>query len=449
MPELLAVGVAGLFAALVALGIAGEASRVRRRRARMEAWRQAATALSLTEIVPRDDEFVRALGARAADLTVRLESVNDGTREGGTRLVVQPVTPRDAGLTVRRASEATSFKERTGGWRDVAIGDPAFDAACFVVGPGHLALALLDSEARRLLVEGFARGPVVEAGFAGPAISLVCGVLQIRVRNSGHDSRGRFEEILREGLGLARRLTPPPDIPRRLAENVACEPEPGVRDNLLATLAVDFPSHPATRPALRAAMEDPADFVRLHAALALGEEGHGTLRALVDDDGVADPCSARAIAGLGAGVSGEDLRVMLARALGSDRPLTAVACLEALGRRREAAAEPEMQDALRSPGEDVQLAAVAALGKAGTVGAVACLRDLEAHAQGDLRVAARHAIEAIQVRISGAAAGQLSLAAAEGGTLSLADDPCGRLSISASGGGQDEPERVPVPRAEG
>lgn len=439
MADLLGLVVGLAFVGLAARSLAGSAMWAGRRRARVGAWRQAAAAVGLTDVAVRADAFVRALDARAGDLAVRLESVPDGTSEERTRLVVRPVVPREAGLTVRRASEATSYRERTGGWRDVAIGDPAFDDVCFVVGPGHLALALLDAETRRLLADQIGRQGVSARWSSGPGAPLTCGVLQLWVRNSWRETSGRFQVFIREGLTLARRLTPPSDLPLRLAENLSHEPQPDVRVNLLRTLAVDFPKHPATRPALRAATEDCADAVRLHAALELGEEGHEALRALVVDGAVADACSARAIAGLGAGVSSDCLRDVLARALGSDRVQTAVACLEALGRRHDATAEREMRDALGSPVEAEQLAAAAALGRAGTVSAVEDLLAVEAHAHGRLRAAARQAIDAIQARLVGAAAGQLALATAGGGTLSLADDGVGRVSIASEDGRLDEP----------
>jgi hypothetical protein len=170
--------------------------------------------------------------------------------------------------------------------------------------------------------------------------------------------------------------------------------------------------------------------VRLRAAMALGEEGRGTLLELVERAGADDSCAARAVAALGdrlpATLAESALRGALEKA---GRPQTAQACLEALALLGRAEAEGLMLEALRSEEVPVAVAAARALGRAGTVASVPPLREAMRH-RGELRSAARQAIAGIQARLTGAEPGQLSLAGGEAGALSLVDGEPGSLSLA-------------------
>jgi HEAT repeat protein len=183
-----------------------------------------------------------------------------------------------------------------------------------------------------------------------------------------------------------------------------------------------------------------------------------------------DAVSAEAVALLGQGLTFERTRDILERALSGRHPLTARACLEAIGNSADAAAVEVLAKTLEQGGAklaavaaralgataspaaetpliqalerdpEVRMAAARALGRVGTVAAVLSLKEEAEGSWLDFRRAARQAIAEIQERLHGASPGQLSLAGAEtgqlslaqeGGELSLAEDPAGRLSLPA------------------
>jgi hypothetical protein len=84
---------------------------------------------------------------------------------------------------------------------------------------------------------------------------LTHGVLQADVREefpvlASHRSQN-LADVLRGLFALARRLVAPRDIPARIAENLRCEPEAGVRIRLLLSLIQEFPEHRHPRCAPR------------------------------------------------------------------------------------------------------------------------------------------------------------------------------------------------------
>jgi hypothetical protein len=232
---------------------------------------------------------------------------------------------------------------------------------------------------------------------------------------------------------VGRRLVAPGDVAARIAGNLRAEPEAGARLQGLLLLAREFPGHPATREALLAGREDPSPEVRLRAAMALGEEGAGTLRALLSGEDVDDAVTARAVAALGAGLTAELAGATLRRALARPgRTGTAAACLDAIGALGRAEHEGLAVEALGRAEAVVRASAARALGRVGTVASVAALHEA-AEVRGELpRSVARQAIAEIQARLSGAAPGQLSLSGGEAGALSLAEGEPGRLSIAGS-----------------
>jgi len=261
--------------------------------------------------------------------------------------------------------------------------------------------------------------------------SLSDGVLEVRVKESGFSgNREQIPDVLPAVLDVARRLVAPKDVAARIATNVGREPEAGARQRAVLMLAREFRQHPATRATLLAAREDASGEVRLRAATFLGEEGRETLLDLVARTGTDDACAARAVEALGERLPAPTAEASLRRALGgAGRPLTAQACLEALGRRGRPDAEGLLLEALRSEDPAVSVAAAQALGRAGTIAAVVPLREA-AERGGGLRSAARQAIAQIQSRLAGAEPGQLSLAGGEAGALSLADGEPGRLTLA-------------------
>jgi hypothetical protein len=425
----------GLIAAAVAASIAYLVTS-ERRRAQLRAWRQAAQRAGLTGVEEAEGGIFEGafLRGRSGELVVRLEGYRRGKYVHGTKIVITGLGHGAGGLSLRHEGLSTAIEKRFIGEREIEVGDPSFDAEYYVQGRAPLAVALLDPETRRG-VAGLMRGRVSIPG--GPSIdvgpSLSDGVLEVQIKESGFTgNRERIPQILVAVLEVARRLVAPPDVAARIASNLRTEPEAGARLRGLLTLAREFPSHPATREALLAALQDASEEVRLRAGMALGEDGRGTLLGLVEGTGTEDSCAARAIAALGESLPAERAEAALRRALGgAGRPQTARACLEALALRGNAEAEGLMLEALRHDEGPVAVAAARALGRTGTVAAVPALREA-AETGGDMRRAARQAIAEIQARLTGAEPGQLTLAGGEAGALSLADEAGepGRLSLA-------------------
>jgi hypothetical protein len=333
---------------------------------------------------------------------------------------------------------------------DIEIGDGGFDDAFVVQGPLAFVCALLDAPVRRMLREASVEHKLTVAG----------GKLRIHVRE---EQLPIFLELFRD---LGQRFAETGDVPRRLAQNVEKDPEPGVRLRNLLVLVREYPDSPTMAEALRSAIRDPRAKVRLQAALELGPEGRDVLLELAEKL-EEDDVSAQAVTALGSSLPLERLQSVLAGAQKQRRLETARACLEALGglggaavetlaqvaeqerfdlaaaaaralgATGDPAAEPSLLAALERDSPELQTAAAEALGRVGYAAAVLPLQEA-AERTGALRKAAREAIAAIQARLEGAAPGQLTLTttdagqlslAPEAGQLSLASDPAGRLSL--------------------
>jgi HEAT repeat protein len=443
---------------------------------RLAAWRAAALAAELTDV-----EWSReTLGGSSGPLYVRFSAYADRDTRGTRITVSGPGLPED--LTVRPEGLATALRSARGA-REIEIGHDAFDAAAWVQGSPAVVRAVLDAEARgaiRALFEGRlerkGRSPFWATG------RIEEGVLRVDVPEMKPPTRGqespsadgiapavgsdyvgrpeRLPEVLEEVVALARRLAPPSDVARRLADNLKTEPVAGVRRQCLTALAREFPDHPAAREALLAAREDPDAEVRLRAGIALGPEGRETLLGVAGGEGAEDETTERAVAALGGHLTIGQAEAILRNALRTRREATARACLLTLGRRGgaevvgtlakvlavekpglaaaaadalgstgDASAERSVLAALQSPHTAVRVAAARALGRVGTVAAVEPLKEAESR-DGATRAAARQAIAEIQARARGAAPGQLSLAGGEAGQLSMAGEEQGRLSLS-------------------
>ena len=468
---------------LVAAGLRALAARMAALRGpsrrHAAAWREAARAAGLGAVEESGD----GLAGWAGPLRVRLQRYADSDSRGTRITVSGPAMP--VGLTVRPEGVVTAIRG-VRGVREVEIGHDTFDAAAWVEGSPTLARAVLDAGSRqalRALFDGRLERPGRSPFFASGR--LEDGVLRLevpdtapRTRDPGgggepgqepaaHAYLGGLEhlgEVLTWTIALAQRLATPADVPRRLADNLKSEPVAGVRLQLLATLAREFPDDPATREALVAAREDPDAEVRLRTGIALGPEGRDVLLAIAGGEGAPDETTERAVVALGFFLTADAAQGILRNALRTRREATARACLGALGRRRgagvvptlakvlavekpelaavaadalgvtgDASAERALLAALGSPHATVRVAAARALGRVGTTAAVLPLKGLEAR-DGAARAAARQAIALIQSRVAGAAPGQLSLAGGESGQLSLAEEEQGRLSLVSSRG---------------
>jgi HEAT repeat protein len=342
--------------------------------------------------------------------------------------------------------------------REIELGAPEFDDTFFVQGPAQLVSALLDAEARRLMLAMNNRSQ------------------RLRVQHGAIETEMMEAELvtfLPQLLDLGHRFARTGDIRQKLAENARQDPEPGVRLNNLLLLVHELPEAPDSREALHHACLDPSPRVRLGAALELGPEARTLLLELAEeteDDGV----SAQAIARLGGELPAQRARDLLSAALERRQLKTASACLtalaadgtaevvavlaavldrergdlaaaaaQALGASGNPAAEPALIRALQREEDAVQVAAAQALSRVGTANAVPLLKEAAEHRGADLRRATRQAIAEIQSRLPGASEGQLSLAETEAGQLSIAEAEGGRLSIADPAG--PRPAEPPLP----
>lgn len=340
---------------IIAAGIAIGVLRLllgRQGRALAEDWMTAARAAGLQDVSTTNVSGSRRLDAGHGTLRIRVLPAGAGSRVSLDGLAAIGIALRGRSAVPRRVLE---------------IGDADFDRALVVEGAPFLARALLDTETRVALVDlAAARGAFAETEL----VSLTNGLLVARCHHGEPPARvTRLAESLRALATLGERLTPPALPEERLAGILAKEPFPVVRLRALQLLVADRPDHAATLGAVRAALADPDDRVRMTAALAAGEAGDAVLRAM----------------------------------------------------------EPSLLPALGHEDATVREAAARALGRVGSVAAVPALRAAEAVIGG----AAREAIASVQSRIIGADHGQLALAQAAG-EVSLADDARGRVSPDES-----------------
>ncbi|HYH44512.1 MAG TPA: hypothetical protein VEG34_02415 [Thermoanaerobaculia bacterium] len=409
---------------------AGYRSAEAEHRRRAEELRAAGQAAGLTFSVAEENLVTGpSLDGRLGPLQVHLSRYGKGKHDEGTRIAVQGFGPGAAGLSLEQEGVLSGFID------EIEVGSPGFDRDIHVQGAALLLLALLDAGTRRRvsrLMQGFVALGTRETGETGKAVAVDArlrdGLLEVWVKD-GSAAAAQLGGVLAGVLEVAWRLQAPDDIPGRLAENLRSEPETGVRLKILRVLQRELPEHPATLDSLLAALGDPSDDVRLRAAVALGEAGRGTLLDLVASEATADSCAARAVAALGGRLPAEQAEAALGRALARGHFETARACMEELAFRWGTCSEGVLLQALASGEPALILAAVHALGQMGTVAAVAPLRPLAEPRRGELAAAARQAIAAIQSRLTGAAPGQLSLAAGEAGALSLAPE-AGAVSLT-------------------
>lgn len=339
---------------------------------------------------------------------------------GGYRMRMSGLTVvRPLGLS--RQDGLRNFRASAGG--DNQTGDPAFDKVVRVSGPLPLALARLDVETRQ-------RAMAVFSGTASLARAVLAdGQLEGEIRSAGRIED--FQAALHALIQLALALEPPRPLSRALADNVARDPERGVRLANLRVLGSDFPDEWATRDARVRACSDPDELVALTAALQLREHGRDTLLRLARE-GRDDEVASAAISALGAALPADDLLNAWRSARDERRSGKTLACLAALASHPDAAAlggaEPLLVEDLGSARAGVPEAAARVLGRLGSVDAVLPLKDAEEHG-GALGAAARQAVAEIQSRASGAAPGQVSLASGEAGQVSIADDASGRVSV--------------------
>ncbi|HVG06550.1 MAG TPA: HEAT repeat domain-containing protein [Thermoanaerobaculia bacterium] len=414
-------------------------------RQRLKAWQNAVEScgLEILDTTSATSPHLRAWEGQGA-LEVRIETFGD--KGQSTRIVVEAPGPPDFHRVTIRPQSTFELG------REIEIGDGYLDLIFFIQGPEQLVFALLDAKTRRLLGDVHVKS----------RLEISSGEIRAVLANDA-----KVAEVLPLLLDLSKRLAPPIEVVRRLAENANQDPERGVRLQNLLLLIRELPNHPETAEALGKACSDAAPEIRLRAAREIGAEGRGVLLELAEglqDDAV----SAEAVSDLERELPFERTTAILDRALSGRHLRTARVCMEAIGRSGAAsavgvlakvletkygelapvaaralgetgspAAEPPLIQALHRDQEDLQVAAASALGRVGSVAAVLPLKEMAGRfLLGEIRRAARQAIAEIQSRAQGASPGQLSLAGAETGQLSLTEAEAGQLSLAEDPVGQ-------------
>ncbi len=337
---------------------------------------------------------------------------------------------------------------------DIETGDAAFDEELLVRGPEAKMRAVLTSEARRQ----------VRSVVTGWGARVEGGDITATLRGTNHDAR-TIRALVSSLVDAARALEEPEDVPGALARNAAADTSPVARLHCLRLLASEWPDLTRTREAIVAALEDPDPRVALAAARGAGERGWAVAHRIAldrrapeelriealhlrDDAAPAELVAATAKALLDdprAQVAAAAVRVSGRRRLRGVAPLIdrlaerlddelRLAVAEALGKLGLSTSEDALLELLGSEEPRVKTAAALGLGRCGSVRAVEPLllaaKTVGLLGPGDLKQAVEDSVKRIQARLSGASAGQLSLAAVEsGGELSIAEEP-GALSLA-------------------
>jgi HEAT repeat protein len=427
----------------------------------VDAWHTVAEKVGLTETdAAHTGVFgpTTTLTGRSGVLHVGLATVRRSSRP----FALEPDTPLSNVITVsgmgHREGDLAIHPETFGttvgkalGAREVELGEHGFDEKVYLEGSVPLIHALFDHETRRRVVALLL--------WTDATVALRDGVLRVEIPDT-LDVPGWLAERVADVIEVARHLSRPADLASRLAANAQNDPVAGVRLRNLKILVREYPGRPATVAALKAALGDPNVDTRVHAAMALGDDGYETLLELASSTKDGQMVAVLAIESLGKRLPREAAEAILEEALRSRFVLVAQACLtalgdlggsesvarlaqvlalekgklaetavRALGATGEAQAEGPLLEALEHTDDAVRLAAAAALGRTGTAAAVPVLRRVAESAKEELRRAARQAVAEIQARLTGASPGQLSLTEGEAGQLSLSRDEAGRVSL--------------------
>lgn len=421
------------------------------------AWLEAARACGLRDV--RTSGWIGFTAtARSDSFALRVETVTQ--RAGGIGLQVQVDTVTDRiGLVLPPlvTDRIGMLKAAVTSREDIVVGEPRLDDRLIISGEPLAVRALLDGETRDLLL-ALVVGPVDSSRPATPVRSLRMAHGSLLVEAESSRLAGTLDTLLR----LAARLAEVPPVEAAVAAVAAGDPLPSVRIASLHALMEERPRHPATRAALRTALVDPAERVRLVAALTLRTEGRAALLGIACNPDSAEDVAVRAIPALGAHFPAEDAERALEEAIRTGRYEAAGACLDSLAARGPSGlapirgvldgasetcaalaahalglsptpeAEPLLVRALDHGSSEVCAAAARSLGRVGTVASVPVLRAVAENGDAALQRIVRDSVASIQSRLSGAGQGQLALASA-GGEVTLADDVHGRLGLAKAG----------------
>ncbi len=374
---------------------------------------------------------------------------------------VNTVTLRGGGLpdtlTARAAKRSffSLFSEPQPELGEVVTGDSQFDESVVLHGDPQEALAHLDAEARRsvrrLLAQSGAYVGAAEIGFEGP-----------KTDSDPQTLRRLVTDLVSAGEVLSNDGRPRPET---LAHNAISDPVGAVRLRNLRALLAAFPESPDARRAAQQAMGTTDHYARFEGARFLGNDGVPCMVALVGDALAVVSLRTQALSWLLSERTPQQAAPALEAALRSGHEQleraaikavadlryggltpaigdladgcnaeTAVLIAETLGLLGGTAVEQVLVALLRRRDNTVRIACAQALSKVGSVLAVEPLLPLTEglFTSGDVKEAAKDAVEKIRARIGPADHGRLSLVEgdddrgaltlAHNGELSLADD---------------------------
>jgi hypothetical protein len=398
------------------------------------------------QFAPGSPRSATAIGT-CEDFSVRVELQRRRAAEGENQYWLHLCVT----IAGPRIPQGLAFTAERGKGGDVLTGDTVFDEIVELRGEASVLLALLHREVRQRVSEFVRLGGRLAAG------QLLCCA-------PTNFSPGEIVHTLRLGLWLARHLSSPGGgVCELLARNAKSDPLPGVRLWNLLQLHEQFAETAQAREASEEDLNDPSPWVRLAGARFLHDGGLEVLEHLALDQEVPESAAAEAIALLAARCPAERAGPLLVTAVktrpGEARrqaveelgrigyrqargplivlleyadPRTAAATATALGALGDVTAEPALLRAIESNAREVMLAAIRALA---TVGSAVSVEPLLAFLGGrrldaETRQGIHEAVGAIQSRLAGAGAGQLSLAATPPGS--------GWLSVGPPGAGHGE-----------
>lgn len=139
---------------------------------------------------------------------------------------------------------------------EVTLGCPRTDAACWIQGEPHVALAMLSAEARQLLVDAVRQGVRVEGG-------------EVTWRAEGQAAP---QAASLRWLSLLARALHVSDVPTALAARALEDPEPGVRERATRALLERYPEWPQARAVAEARLAHARGPERAQLALTVDQE---------------------------------------------------------------------------------------------------------------------------------------------------------------------------------
>ncbi len=230
---------------------------VRSHRARWQAWEAVGARLGLARVKRgffKTDALVGDSGGVALVADTYTQSYGESSQTFTRVTADHPGLPLD--LQVAKEGLLAGLAKRVWTGEDVQTGDAGFDDHMLLRGPEDHLLAVLDGVTREAV-----RGRLSE-----PGVTVKKGQATVEDSGTVRDPRKLEAWILAtrdQALALA---LDPTEVPGRLARNAADELLADVRCRNLAVLATGHPDHPATAPAVAAALTDGDPSVRLVAA---------------------------------------------------------------------------------------------------------------------------------------------------------------------------------------